>query len=317
LFPEGCARVSDTVVVRREPLSGGTYNTVTRVTLDDGSEWVVKVPPPAGTPQLRYEHGLLRGEAVYFDAAASVAAPVPAVVQAEFGGAEPFLAMSVLPGVPWHQAGQPVTTEERAPLRRELGRIVRRTHTVTGPGFGYPGAPWGPLAPTWHEAFTAMTDAVLDDAGRYGVRLPHPVDHIRKTLAGAAGVLDAVRRPALVHFDLWDGNILVDGPPGSRTIGGIIDGERMFWGDPVAEFVSLALLGDIEDDEDFLAGYAETDGPLVFDASVRRRLNLYRSYLYLIMTVEVVPRGYAPEHVEWAVREVTPRLTKALAALSD
>ncbi|GAA1365929.1 phosphotransferase family protein [Streptomyces beijiangensis] len=314
MFPEGCARVSD-AVVRREPLSGGTYNTVTRVTLQDGSEWVVKVPPPAGTPRLRYEHGLLYGEAVYFGAAAAVSAPVPEVVQAEFGGAEPFLAMSALPGVPWHQAG-PLTDQERGSLRRELGRLVGRAHTVAGPGFGYPGEPWGPLVPTWREAFTAMTDAVLDDAERYGARLPLPVDHIRKVLAGSADVLDEVSRPALVHFDLWEGNILVDGAPGARGIGGIIDGERMFWGDPVADFVSLALFGDIEDDKDFLAGYGETGGPLAFDASVRRRLALYRGYLHLIMLVEVVPRVYPPEQVEWAAREVAPRLTEALGALS-
>ncbi|MEV0091320.1 aminoglycoside phosphotransferase family protein [Streptomyces sp. NPDC050738] len=299
----------------REPLSGGTYNTVTRVTLRDGSAWVVKVPPPAGTPQMRYEQGLLRGEAVYFTAAAEVKVPVPEVVQAEFAGAEPFLAMSALPGVPWHQAG-PILDGERAPLRRELGRMVGRAHTVTGPAFGYPGEPWGPPAPTWRQAFTAMTDAVLEDAADYGSWLPHPADHIRQTLAASADTLDEVDRPVLVHFDLWDGNLLVDGAPGARRIGGIIDGERMFWGDAVADFVSLALLGDIEDDKDFLAGYAETGGPVVFDASVRRRLALYRSYLYLIMLVEVVPRGYPATHVEWVKREVAPRLTEALAALS-
>ncbi|MGW4840552.1 hypothetical protein [Streptomyces globisporus] len=30
------------------PLTGGTYNTVTRVTLADGRDWVVKTPPSRG-----------------------------------------------------------------------------------------------------------------------------------------------------------------------------------------------------------------------------------------------------------------------------
>ena len=51
------------------------------------------------------------------------------------------------------------------------------------------------------------------------------------------------------------------------------------------------------------------------DAAAARRIALYRCYLYLIMLVEVVPRGYDAEHVAW-VREFTaPRLEEALGAL--
>lgn len=132
--------------------------------------------------------------------------------------------------------------------------------------------------------------------------------------SAAAPVLDDVTRPALVHFDLWQGNLLVDGEPGARTIGGIIDGERMFWGDPAADFVSLALLGDVEKDEDLLAGYASSaaDGAVVFDSSLRLRLALYRCYLYLIMLVETVPRRSPAETREWVWREVGPQLESAL-----
>ena len=56
----------------------------------------------------------------------------------------------------------------------------------------------------------------------------------------------------LVHFDLWDGNILVESDPAGHRIGALIDAERAFWGDPLAEFVSLALFGDIERDTAFL-----------------------------------------------------------------
>lgn len=62
-------------------------------------------------------------------------------------------------------------------------------------------------------------------------------------------------------------------------VSGIIDGERMFWGDPLAEFVSPALLGDIEDDADFLAGYAAAGGRVAFDAPARLRMALYRCSL--------------------------------------
>jgi aminoglycoside phosphotransferase (APT) family kinase protein len=299
-------------------MSGGTYNSVVRVVLRDGRRWVVKVPPGGGRAAgLAYEHDLLRGEAEYFRAAAGAGgAPVPRVVHLEQRGEPPVVSALVLtecPGTPWTALDSELEKAERARLRTELGGIVGRLHTVTGDAFGYPARPFGtPLAATWREAFTGMTDAVLDDAVRYDARLPHPVAGIRTLFASAAGVLDDVTRPVLVHFDLWQGNVLLDGAPGARTVGGIVDGERMFWGDPVAEFVSLALFGDIERDAAFLAGYAAAGGATEFTGSVRLRLALYRCYLYLIMLVEGVPRGYTGERADWVREHAGGGLTRAL-----
>ncbi|MCX5311662.1 phosphotransferase family protein [Streptomyces sp. NBC_00154] len=314
------------------PLTGGTYNAVTRVTLTDGRDWVVKIPPPPTAAGMSYERDLLVNEVTFYAAAAATGdVAVPGVVHSRLdpGSATgPYLIMSACPGQPWYGISPALADREERRLRHELGRLVGRLHSVTGPGgFGYPAQALGPLAPTWRQAFTAMTDAVLADADTYSARLPRPTDRIRALLAAAAPVLDDVIRPALVHFDLWQGNLLVDGEPGARTIGGIIDGEpgartiggiidgeRMFWGDPAADFVSLALLGEVEKDEDLLAGYASSaaDGAVVFDSSLRLRLALYRCYLYLIMLVETVPRRSPAEVREWVRREVGPQLESAL-----
>ncbi|MFF2060617.1 phosphotransferase family protein [Streptomyces sp. NPDC058200] len=315
----GAAGLPAGEVTRCEPLSGGTYNALFRVSLRDGREWVVKVPPPESRPGLGYERDLLRGEVAFYTAVGAVdGVPVPEVVRyacdptAATGA---FLIMSALPGAPWHERDGELAPEERAGLRRELGGLVARTHTVTGPGFGYPALPLGPLAGTWREAFAAMMAGLLDDAERYGARLPRSPAVIRALTAEVSGVLDEVTVPVAVHFDLWQGNVLLDGRAGARTVSGIVDGERMFWGDPLADFVSLALLGDIEEDKDFLAGYAAAGGRAEFDAPARLRLALYRCYLYLIMLVEVVPRGYPDGRREWAWRHVAPQLEAALRHL--
>ncbi|MER8266165.1 aminoglycoside phosphotransferase family protein [Streptomyces griseus] len=321
--------VGERDIASRTTLTGGTYNTVTRVTLTDGRDWVVKTPPPHATA-LRYERDLLVNEVAFYTAAAQAGGPaVPRVVRSEPDPAAPtgaYLVMTARPGRPWHEAGVGTGVATGAGgaagvgdgrrLRTELGGLVGRLHTVTGSGFGYPAEPFGPLAPTWRAAFTAMTEAVLADAETYRARLPYSVGHIRTVLAGASGVLDDVTRPALVHFDLWPGNLLVTGDPGARTIGGIVDGERMFWGDPVADFASLALFGDIERDRDFLDGYAWSAGGAVeFTDSLRIRYALYRSYLYLIMLVETVPRAVGPEAAEETRESVVPRLVAALDAV--
>lgn len=193
--------------------------------------------------------------------------------------------------------------------------MVARLHEVTGPGFGYPSGALGPLAPDWRTAFAGMYDAVLDDARHYRAWLPFPVDEVARVARTAHDALDEVTVPRLVHFDLWRGNILVERAEAGPRIGGLIDGERMLWGDPLADFVSLALLGDIRRDADFLAGYQEAGGTVGFDGPARQRLALYRSYLYLIMLVETVPRASGDERVAWVREAVGPQLTAALAEL--
>ncbi|MFB7560115.1 phosphotransferase family protein [Streptomyces brevispora] len=321
----GSVRVPPKLISSYDPLTGGTYNAVTRVGLTDGREWVVKIPPPvAAGAQLGYERDLLVNEVAFCSAAAGLAdrTAVPRVVHSGLDAAAPegaYVIMTACPGQPWHELTDSMADGEEQRLREDLGRAVGRLHTVPGPGgFGYPSAALGPLASTWRRAFTTMTDAVLDDALTYAARLPRAVPDIRGLLGAASYVLADVTRPALVHFDLWQGNILVAGEPGARRIGGIIDGERMFWGDPAADFVSLALFGDIEEDKDFLAGYASaTGGPVEFGDSLRLRLALYRSYLYLIMLVETVPRGTTGEDLEWTWNEVAPRLEAALVEVES
>ncbi|WP_405825059.1 aminoglycoside phosphotransferase family protein [Streptomyces sp. NBC_01390] len=295
-------------LVDRSPLTGGTYNTVEDLRLVDGSRYVLKIPPPETVPGLRHESRLLVSEAEFYRAAGTVGVPAPSVVAVGDG----HLLMTACPGAPWDDS---TTGAERALLRAELGGLVARLHQVTGSAFGYPSGALGPLAPDWRTAFTAMLDAVLDDAVRYDAWLPVPVDEVARTLRAAYDALDAVTVPQLVHFDLWDGNILVDRSAGAPRVGGLIDGERMFWGDPVADFVSLALLGDIRDDAEFLTGYQEAGGQVEFDSATCRRLALYRAYLYLIMLTETVPRAVGEERVRWTREVVGPALTAALADL--
>lgn len=81
----------------------------------------------------------------------------------------------------------------------------------------------------------------------------------------------------------------------------------MFWGDPLAEFVSLNLFGEPEDDAALLDGYRAGGGDTGFDTAARLRMALYRCYLYLIMLVEAVPRGHPPARTAVTAGQPGPR----------
>lgn len=310
------ARVDPDRLARVRPLSGGTYNAVEELLLTDGSRYVLKVAPAPTVPALRYESRLLVSEAEFYRGAAEAGVPAPRVVEVGEDAAVGHMLMTACPGEPWDDS---LTEAQQSDLRAELGRQVARLHRVTGPAFGYPSGALGPLAPDWRTAFTAMIEAILADAHRYRARLPRPADEVARTLRAAFPALDEVTAPRLVHFDLWRGNILVDRPAAGEQprIGGLIDGERMFWGDPLADFVSLALLGDIEKDEAFLGGYREAGGRAEFDAPARIRLALYRAYLYLIMLTETVPRAVDAGQERWVRETVAPELVAALDEIED
>ena len=284
------AGVDPGAVTGTQPIEAASYNTVYRIRLrgsEGGGGLVLKVAPDPAAPGLSHEHELLRTEALFHRLAAP-AMPVPDVVRADFGRTllpTDLLLTTELPGESWHTQRHRITGERHTRLRATLGEMVAALHKTTGTAFGYP---QGPVHPDWRTAFLSMMDAVLTDAEYWKTTLPLPSNELRALVDAHAETLAEVTTPVLVHFDLWPGNILVEGD----TITGVVDGERAFWGDPLADLVSPSLFGDL--DEAFLAGYG--GGPAT--PAEHARLALYRLYLYVIMLVEGAPRGYrGPERV--------------------
>ncbi|MGV9307530.1 phosphotransferase [Nonomuraea sp. NPDC003727] len=271
-------------------LADGFANAVWRLRLDDGRHVVLKLSPSPELEQLTYERDLLRMEAAAYPLAASAGVPVAALLKAGFddpvlGG--DYLVLSALDGTPWNQVA--LDGQATAALRHELGGHLARLNSVTGEVFGYPHS--GLTGSTWREAYLRMAGALLDDALRYpATPLPRPVAELRALLEGASDVLDEVATPHLVHFDVWTGNVFLD-LSGRPRIQAIIDHERAFWGDPLAELITPTLFGEIDEDDPLLAGYRAVR-PLELSAGAHRRLDLYRAYLYLILLVENGPRQY-------------------------
>jgi fructosamine-3-kinase len=269
------------------PTGGGTFGAVFRVRLEDAREVVLKAAPATGTRLLTYEADMVGAEAEYLRLAGPVAG-VPTAGLLAVDADHVF--MTCLPGVPLPELPPGVDPD---PVREQSGAAVARLHRVTGPHYGYSGH--RPRGASWLEAYQLMVEAVIEDARGWGVRLPVPADRLLDRVAAHRDVLAAVSRPALVHFDLWDGNVLASVAGGSAGLSGLVDGERYLFGDPLMDLASPALFRHMFDEPDhpFLRGY-RLETPLDIDDAARRRLWLCELYLYLLMVVEYPSRGMDP-----------------------
>jgi aminoglycoside phosphotransferase (APT) family kinase protein len=290
---------ADAEVAECVELPEGTYNAAYRVDLAGGPRLVLKVAPPPGLKLLTHEKDLMRTEVHFYQRASAAGVPVPRVAFADLTRTvvtRDYVFLELLTTTDLAAARDRLPAADAAALGRQLGAAVAQLHTVSGERYGYPLRDSATWQPTWRDAFFTMLDDILADATRLGTELPEPPGAIAARLSRHAEALDAVDRPALVHFDLWDGNIFIHPTPDGWQLSGLIDGERAFYGDPYAEFVSMALFRDIRELPGVLDGYASVTGePVEFTENVRTRVALYTTYLYLLMATEGPTRGFEPE----------------------
>jgi len=262
-------------------IKGGGYAAVWRVSVAGGPEVVLKIGPPAHVRQLRYERDLMAAEAAYYRMVRPLGVPVPEVLHAE----QDWLCVSFLPGTPLSL----LDGDDFSAVRSQLGSVMAKVHAVSGDSFGYRGGD-RPRGTDWAEVFGEMVEDLLADAVDWDVALPLEPQRIRDFVRAGGDALAQVRRPALVHFDLWDGNVLCEGD----RLTGLVDGERYLYGDPLIDFVSPAIAHPLEaiPAHPFSRGYTP---PVEWDEAALTRLALYRMHLFLLMAVEGPSRGMGPE----------------------
>ncbi len=265
-------------------LEGGSFASVWEAGFASGASAIVKIAPPDDAPSLlRYEERMLRTEAQTMRLAEERGWPYPRLLLVDTSRAElpvDVLAMSRVPGERWDLAEPSMSPEANDRARRELGGILARVHAETGAEFGYPSAS-ALRAASWPDAVGLIVGSLLADARRAGVALPE--ERIRAAIAASRDALAAVSEPRLVHGDPWPGNVFVT--PETGEVLGLIDVERALWADPLFDVVAGDAMNVGEPDARLAA--AATFTPEELD-----RIRVYRIWFTVLMTTEIVPRGF-------------------------
>jgi aminoglycoside phosphotransferase (APT) family kinase protein len=205
-----------------------------------------------------------------------------------------YFIMEHLEGSPYSQVKASLSDSEKEKIEHQLGVLSRVINELKGESFGlFSQATF----PSWKEAFRDMIYGLLADGRDAGVTLPITYPELKHEIEIRLDVLDEVKEPRLVHWDLWDGNVFVkDG-----EITGLIDFERALWGDPLMEY----YFSHFTPSPAFRQGY----GLFLTEPSQLARRELYDLYFDLILYIECAYRKYNnKEHVKWTYDNLVIRL---------
>jgi fructosamine-3-kinase len=220
------SRITADRIAGRRALHGGDLSEVTMLTLQGGDRVVAKTGP------------MVAREARMLAAMAEAGAPVPAVI----GVSEEVLLIEAL------EEGRADATSWAA-----VGTALRTLHAAAGPHYGWDeDYAFGPVGivntpqEDWPEFWSA---------NRLLVHTPHLPGGLAPRIANLAERLPQILprrpRPALLHGDLWTGNLLFGPAPRVHLID-----PASYWGDPEVDLAMLHLFGTPG------ARFADSYGPL-------------------------------------------------------
>ncbi len=240
---------------RCEAIQGGGLSQVVQITLADGREAIVKGGPAPAT------------EARMLKAIAAAGAPVPAVLAVNSQAL-------VLEAVP---AGGRLS--EAWP---SLGIVLKTLHRATGPCYGWAeDYAFGPIP---------IENGWMDDWPAFWAKrrlLPHcrslPPGFAQRVVAFTTDLpnrLPAQPAPALLHGDLWSGNVLAD----RKRVSALID-PACYHGHAEVDIAMLGLFGSPS------SAFDETYGAL--ESGHKERLVIYKLWPALVH-FRLFGDGYRP-----------------------
>ena len=153
---------------------------------------------------------------------------------------------------------------------RQLGRISRRIHSISGAFFG---SHLGERFSHFPDYLGHKLEQYAADLHRGGIP-NQSIGAAQDWLARRESLFDSVERPSLLSGDLWVVNTLIQEQEGQPVITGVLDFDRSCWGDPAFDWtIRMALAKQDEraafwDDD----GYGALSDP---DGSLCQRLRFY------------------------------------------
>lgn len=280
----------------------GWYSAVYLISLSNGRNVLLKVAPSSSVNTMRYEKNIMYTEVeVTKLLKAQGNIPVPEVYFYDNTGKvieNEYYFRQLFNGMAYNKVKDALPKETVESIEKELGMYNKKINSVKGKSFGL-FSQKDNMSEKWSDAFLSMVKGLLQDACEYDIKLPMEYEKIQDIFESQRTVLDLVKEPSLIHWDLHAGNVFIDD---NNKIEGIIDFERSLWGDPLMEF----YFSDFADRKYFSLGYGDS---MIDTKEGKIRRKLYDLYLYLVMVIECKYRKFEnEEHIKWTYNNLKTAL---------
>ena len=281
----------DKTVIRIKELTEGMCNVTYHVVFDDGSESILKIAAADRRGNTSNEVNLMKAEVEAMRLVSGKCSFKVADIQyydcSRTACSGDYFFMEKLCGENLASLKDKLPESVKKELNREIGRISRELTAITNAKFGFLGDE--KRYDTLFDFVRTMLTNLLSDAQRKNVDPGCDPQRLVAELDSERKYFDEVKSAALVHWDMWEGNIFVSG----NHVSGIIDWERAMWGEP---FMDDRFRKHSRND-DFLKGF----GLDSFSESELRRIRWYDVILYLTMMIEVFYREFEDQgQYHWA-----------------
>ena len=284
-------------------LGHGEFNAAYKVTCDDGVSYALKIAPPENAKVLSYEKNMMESEVFWYSQMHEKTDILcPEVYVADFSKEiikSSCFIMEMMEGKPLWEMG--FSDREYEEVQKQKICMLTKIHRITNDGYGY--IQTG-LKASWYEALKNMALSLVADCKNLGHETPDGerfvsfIDKHEKLLREVPC--------RMVNFDLWDSNVLYNARTGKICW---IDPERGFWGDPVADLITLGpgQKAPLSAQQKELDTYNEMAREKIFlTGETEIRYALAVCYLALIEEVERYVR-YEPDNPTYIRNEIDSR----------
>ncbi len=244
-------------------LSGGTFNETYLIKFPGKAKAVILRVAPSPTTDLFWDDvALMRREHAMVPFFASLAPLMPKILLTDFTHqivGRDYMFQTVIEGERWSDIEGKLPPEENNELWRQCGALVKKLHMTTGEWFGYayPG-----FHSRWRDVILERFSRISQSMEAHQINIP-AFETIFKQVQAHPEIFDDIILPRLLHGDLWTFNLLVTRGENRPAISGVLDTERAWWGDPMADW--LMFLFSIRREEptwqDRITAFSEGYGP--------------------------------------------------------
>ena len=224
-----------------QELGGGTFNTAYLIAFAGPRKVVLRVAPPQTADTAWEDAFLMRSEHAMQPYFAPIAALMPKILLIDFTHQlidRDYMFQSFIEGERWDNVWDELKPEENNILWEQFGTIVKQIHDVSGERFGLPRP--GFQFERWSQAVIDRLGRTLQAAKDLGLHVTD-LEGILDMVRAHPEQLDEIQIPRLLHGDLWAFNLLIARGESDAAIVGVLDADRAWWGDPMADWTMFIL----------------------------------------------------------------------------